>query len=81
MIDQLFFTWIYTIAFYSWLNFNNGGSLDFDIVVSTVKAAWTIWPIAMILIFTFVPSKLRLLAANFVGFGWGMYQSMLLEGL
>ncbi|KAK5579581.1 hypothetical protein RB653_009265 [Dictyostelium firmibasis] len=82
IVDQLVFAPFINIAFYSVLAILDGKpksilfKLYFDLF-PTLKASWKVWPLAQLINFRFVPSHLRVLFGNLVGFCWGMYLSIL----
>jgi hypothetical protein len=43
----------------------------------TQKASWKVWPIAQLINFALVPSNLRILYLNLVGFFWGIFMQVM----
>eukprot|EP01133_Synstelium_polycarpum_P010597 gene10597-12331_t len=80
--DQLIFAPFINIAFYTVLALldRKPGSilikLYFDLM-PTLKASWKVWPLAQFINFSFVPSHLRVLFGNLVGFLWSIYLTVL----
>jgi protein Mpv17 len=42
----------------------------------TMQANWTVWPLAQVINFKFVPQTYQTLYINFVSLGWNTYLSM-----
>ncbi|EGC31015.1 hypothetical protein DICPUDRAFT_83072 [Dictyostelium purpureum] len=82
IVDQLVFAPFINIAFYTVLALLDGKpksilfKLYFDLF-PTLKASWKVWPIAQFINFKFVPSHLRVLFGNLIGFLWGMYLAVI----
>ncbi|EGG17846.1 pmp22 family protein [Cavenderia fasciculata] len=84
VVDQLLFSpWLINCNFAAVQFFRNGGKFDLDLhkeklerdFFSTVKQAWTIWPVANFIIFSIIPYNYRMGAGNLVTAYWSGYLS------
>jgi hypothetical protein len=75
MVDQIVYSPICTMAFFTWLNISRFTPQDTvrDIrekLVPTVVASWSLWTPAMLLNMALVPAELRMLFINGVSIVW-----------
>ncbi|CAG9462597.1 unnamed protein product [Pedinophyceae sp. YPF-701] len=79
-LDQFLWSPAFTCVFYSWFCIFTGQA---DQIVPTIQskllptmlANWTLWPIAHVINFKFVPSNQRMLYVNVVNVLWNVYLS------
>ena len=70
-IDQLLFTPLCTLLFYAYKCASEGRPSHYtaelqEKLLPTLKAGWSLWPVAHVVNFAFVPTQHRILYANFV---------------
>jgi len=80
-LDQLLWSPLFTVVFFSWLGLWQGqGLVDITATVQakllpTMLANWTLWPLAHLVNFKYVPSRQRILYVNVVNVLWNVYLS------
>ncbi|KAF8472711.1 hypothetical protein BDZ91DRAFT_445755 [Kalaharituber pfeilii] len=76
--DQLIFTPVNMVFFFSGMSLMEGGSLSEKLktsYTSTLLTNWMVWPVVQLVNFKFVPLNHRLLVVNLVSLGWNSYLS------
>jgi peroxisomal membrane protein 2 len=84
-LDQLVFAPFLNCVFMAYLAIFDGEPKNISHNIKrdlwpTLKKSWMVWPFASYVNLNYVPSQLRVLFANMVGFFWSIYLSYSLRG-
>lgn len=80
--DQLIFTPVNMLFFFSGLTLLEGGSVKEKLkssYASTLLTNWMVWPAVQLVNFKLVPLNHRLLVVNLISLGWNSYLSYVNE--
>lgn len=80
LADQVGFSTVLTVLFFALMGISTGNVSSIPSTVvsqlpGTMLSSWKLWPLAQYINFNFVPSNLRVLFGNVVGFFWSIYLS------